>query len=330
MKASLLHVVGAYFNHWRAPHRSQLARKWVKDALDSGANVTFVEHALGERPYEFSAEDPDFKHVNLVQIRGDERYEVGLLKEGLLNYGFSRLPEDARYVCWQDMDVAHVRPDWAAETVHMLQHYFVGQTWTHSVDLDEAGNVMRNEWGNDADRSFSAAFAAGDVTHDSGAYLPPRALIDAARKPDARSHSGYSWAIRRSALTGIGRLVDWDIIGSADYQMARCFAGAFAGKFDFAASPAYVRRYAEFARLCDLHIRQSVGVVPGDGPRRLPRREEHAAIYVARRGAGRERLRPRPRPGARRLRPAAALRRQPPAARRRAPLQPAARGPLTP
>lgn len=263
MKASLLHVVGAYFNHWRAPHRSQLARKWVKDALDSGANVTFVEHALGERPYEFSAEDPDFKHVNLVQIRGDERYEVGLLKEGLLNYGFSRLPEDARYVCWQDMDVAHVRPDWAAETVHMLQHYFVGQTWTHSVDLDEAGNVMRNEWGNDADRSFSAAFAAGDVTHDSGAYLPPRALIDAARKPDARSHSGYSWATRRSALTGIGRLVDWDIIGSADYQMARCFAGAFAGKFDFAASPAYVRRYAEFARLCDLHIRQSVGVVPG-------------------------------------------------------------------
>ena len=159
--------------------------------------------------------------------------------------------------------MSHVRGDWAAETVQMLQHYAVGQTWTHSVDLDARGNVMRNEWGNDADRSFSAALVAGEVTDDSGAYLPPRALLDPAKPRDFRSHSGYSWAIRRSALTGIGRLVDWDIIGSADYQMARCFAGAFAGKFDFKASPGYARRYAEFARLCDLHVRQNVGVAPG-------------------------------------------------------------------
>lgn len=263
MRASLLHVVGAYFNHWRSPARAALARQWASDALDLGAEVTFVEHALGDGPYEFSPDEPAFKHVRLAQLRGDERYEVGLLKEALLNYGFSRLPETAKYVCWQDMDVRHVRADWAAETVEMLQHYFVGQTWTHSVDLDERGNVLRNEWGNDADRSFSAALAAGEVSDDSGSYLPPRALLDPKRKPDARSHSGYSWAIRRSALTGVGRLVDWDVIGSADYLMARCFGGCFTGKFDFAASPGYVRRWKEFARACDLSIRQSVGAVPG-------------------------------------------------------------------
>ena len=200
MNANLLYVVGAYFNPRRAPHRITLTRQWVHDTLDSGANVTLVEHAFGERPFQFSKDDPLFAHVNLVQIRGAQQYEIWI-KEPLWNHGESRLPEAAKYVNFQDTDVKHLRADFAAETVHMLQHHAVGQTWTHSVDLDDRGNVLRNEWGNDADRSFSAAFVAGDIRDTSGAYMPPRALLK--DDPwDARAHAGYSLAMRRSVLRG--------------------------------------------------------------------------------------------------------------------------------
>ena len=269
MRANLLYVVGAYFNPRRPPQRAQLARRWVKENLDCGVNITLVEHVFGERPYEFSNDEPDFKHVHLVQVRGPQQYELWL-KEPLWNLGMSRLPEEAKYINCQDTDVRHVDANYGAETVHMLQHYAVGQTWTHSIDLDERGNVMRNEWGNDADRSFSAAFVAGDIKDTSGAYVPPRAFLKDA-KWDARAHAGYSLALRRSVLTGglgqpsgIGKLPDWDIIGAADYNMMRCFAGVMdTTQFGFPATPGYVRRYEQFARLCDLYVKQDIGVVNG-------------------------------------------------------------------
>jgi hypothetical protein len=261
--ANKLYVVGAYYNHRRSAHRPGLVRKWAKDNLDSGASVMLVQHAFGERPYEFSTDDPDFRHVTLVNIRGGAAYELWI-KEALLNYGFSRLPEEAQYINWQDTDVSHVRHDWADETVHMLQHNIVGQTWTHSVDLDADANIMTDEWGVDVNRSFAKAFIDGDVGPTTGSYASPKALIPPDKKADLRSHTGWSWAIRRGGLFGgIGALPDWDIIGSADWHIARAFAGIENGMVNFKASPGYTRRWLEFARICDLHIKQDIGVVPG-------------------------------------------------------------------
>jgi hypothetical protein len=242
--------------------RAKLTRQWVADTLDSGANVTLVEHAFGERPYEFSKDEPGFANVNLLQVRGGPEHELWL-QHALYNYGFARLPETASYLSWCDTDIKHVRSDWAIETVHMLQHNRVGQTWTHSVDMDAAGNVMTNEWGNPVDRSFSAAFVDGEIADASGAYVPPRALLPPDKDRDYRSHSGYSWGIQRTALKGIGRLIDWEVIGSGDYHMARAFAGILS-KDDFSGmSPSYERKLREFAALCDRYIKRDIGVVAG-------------------------------------------------------------------
>ena len=40
-----------------------------------------------------------------------------------------------RVINWQDTDIEHVRPDWPIESVHMLQHHAVGQTWTSSIKV---------------------------------------------------------------------------------------------------------------------------------------------------------------------------------------------------
>jgi hypothetical protein len=75
-------------------------------------------------------------------------------------------------------------------------------------------------------------------------------------------HYGYSWAIRKDALKGIGKLMDWLIVGSADYHMALSFAGLrehIRGDL----TPGYQRRLREFWQRCDDHIRQDMGVLPG-------------------------------------------------------------------
>jgi hypothetical protein len=265
MRNDLLHVIGVYSNPRRYKARSRLLREWINNSLDSGVCLTVVEHAFGERPYEFEPAEPALTPTNLVQVRGGPEHELWL-KEGLINYGISHLPETAKYVCWEDTDIKHERGDWAAETVHMLQHYRVGQTWTHSVDKDPNGNIARNEWGNDVDRSFCAAWLAGDIDPLADNYgnllVQSRALLANKSERDWRQHYGYSWAIRLECFKGIGRLLDWMVTGSADYHMAMAFAGHLQ-KFDPRMKPGYIRRLKEFAARCEAHIKQDLGCVDG-------------------------------------------------------------------
>ena len=272
MRAELLYVISCYFNHRRNPHLLRNARAWLERSQDSGARVIFVEHQIGERPYEF---DPMmFPHVQLIQLRGTAAHELWL-KEALLKRALGYLPEDARYVCWEDADVEHARKDWAPETVQMLQNHRVGQTWTHAIDFGPGGEVMTNEWGHDVDRSFAAAWRDGDVKCPAGDVLLDKAgkcmpqdgyygsgeTGPVASKRDRRQHYGYSWAARRDVLQGVG-FIDWLVTGSADYHMALAFAG-LTSRIGEESSDGYRRRIREYARNCNEFVRQDIGVVPG-------------------------------------------------------------------
>jgi hypothetical protein len=258
MRADLLHVVAVYSNPRRYASRERLARAFVAHMVASGVRLTFVEHAFGDRPFVFTP-DPAWQ---LVQVRGGANQELWI-KEALQKIGVRHLPADWQYLALIDADITFTRPDWASETVHMLQHNQVGQNWSHSVDLGPNGEVLPNEWGNDADRSFAAAWAAGDVDMPTGAYGrgTSRALLKSKVK-DWRQHYGYAWAFRRAAWDGIGGLPDWLVTGSADYHAALAFAGK-QDRSEAYISPGATRRLAEFWQRCDAHVRQDIGVVPG-------------------------------------------------------------------
>lgn len=271
MRSDLLHVVGVYFNPRRNPFFAPLARKWIAYKLECGVRLTVVEYAFGERPFEFNP--AEFPGVDFVQIRGglnSEGFELWL-KEALIRIGFQdilRRDPDAKYLSWEDMDIFHADRNYAVETVHMLQHHAVGQTWVNSIDLDANGDAMPDEWGNAVNRSFSASWLAGDAVGWSPkgeAYNASlsSSLRDPNRKRDPRQHYGYSWAIRRDVLSGIGGLIDWLVTGSADYHMALGFAGVLDKTADPDATPGYRRRMLEFARRCDLTVKQNIGCVPG-------------------------------------------------------------------
>jgi len=274
MRAENLHVLSCYFNHRRNSHLLKNAREWLKRTLDDGVTVHMAEHQIGERPFELTAEE--FPHVHFHHVRGHAAHEVWL-KEALIKKLMTLLPDHVKYVCWEDADVEHARRDWAAETIQMLQHHRVGQTWVHAIDMGPSGGVMRNEWGNDVDRSFSAAFIAGDVHSPLGdllhegrprrkrhvpaeGYAPAREEDDGPQI-DYRQHYGYSWAARRSTLEGVG-LIDWLVTGSADYHMALGYAGIESNVAEDS-SHGYRRRIREFQRLCEEHVKQDIGCVPG-------------------------------------------------------------------
>ena len=272
MRADLLHVVAVYSNPRRFASRLRLLQEFIPNMLETGVNLTIVTHAFGERPFDLDRDDPALRHVNLIEVRGGADQELWI-KEALINIGVRHLPDDWRYLAWVDADIRFVNDkgaaNWAAETVHMLQHNIVGQPWSHSVDLGPKGEVMTNEWGKDADRSFAAAFRAGDIVIQADSYGSKplsKAMTTLGKnpeaKPDRRQHYGYAWAIRRDGWNGIGGLPDWFITGSADYHTSMAFAGRRIKSAAYT-SPGAVRRLNELYDRCDRVIRQDVGVVPG-------------------------------------------------------------------
>jgi hypothetical protein len=266
LSPSDLHVVAGYSNHRRYQVRPRLLKYWLEHMLDSGVSLTIVQHTLGERAHDLDpATDPNLDHVNLISLRGGPEQEIWL-QHGLYNVGISRLPDGAKWVAWMDTDVWFSRKDWAIESLHMLQHYRIGQPWATAVDLDPNGNVVPNEWGRTVDRSFSAAWREGHVEP-----VVSRAMLRPVGSQDSGSHTGYCWVIRRDVMRSLGKLLDWLIAGLGDYHMALGFCGrlrsmveqALRDGWDERYSPAYYRRLLEWAARCDEYIKQDIGVVEG-------------------------------------------------------------------
>ncbi len=268
ISASDLHVVAVINNPRRWKSRIRLLREFIPHMLDGGVSLTLVDHAFGERDHAFAKGDPFLDHVNHVQVRGGADQELWI-KEALQKAGIRTFPENWKYLALIDADIAFQRSDWAMETLHMLQHHQVGQPWSHAIDLGPDRTPLMNEWGNVIDRSFSAAYAAGEAHVPDEGYgygqARSRALLaaaPAAKSPSKGQHYGFAWAFRREAWDGIGGLPDWLVTGSADYHSAMAFAG---GRFrsDAYLSAGCTRRLDEFACRCDRFVRQDIGVVTG-------------------------------------------------------------------
>ncbi|MCW4589715.1 hypothetical protein NO263_03875 [Gluconacetobacter entanii] len=265
LKPSDLHVVSVFSNNRRWRSRERLLRRFIPHMQASGVTLTMVEHVMGERDFVLDPDDPALAGVRLFQVRGDSRQE-NWLKEGLIRYGVSRLPADAKYLAVIDADVFFQRQDWALATLDMLQVHRVGQPWSYSVDLGPDENPVCDEHGRQMDRSFCAAWAAGDIIVTDEDYgigqSSAQWLLDPERKRDWRQHYGYAWAFRLDVWNDFGGLPDWLVTGAADYIAAMAFAGKL-DTSDAYTSPACARRLRHFAAACDRAVRQDIGVVPG-------------------------------------------------------------------
>jgi hypothetical protein len=235
MRADQLYVVTAIANPllWRS--RGTLYRLFEQHMLDSGVDLTVVECAYGDRPFEFGGA-PSVRHIP-VRAR-----TMVWVKENLINLGIARLPDQAKYIAWIDADVTFRRADWAAATVDALQFYDVLQPWSDCYDLGPRGEHMQLH------RSFCRQWRDGKPIGNPYATF---------------AHPGYAWAATRQALEWLGGLVETAALGAADHHMAMALIGRVAGSVPSALKHPYLRPLHAWQQRAAHHVAGNIGVLDG-------------------------------------------------------------------
>lgn len=242
-----LYVIAPIFNPIR--FRSRWSLYWrFKEFIERSRNVVLVtvEMAMGER--DFVITDPD----NPYHLRLRTSSELWH-KERMINLAFRRLPLDWRYAAWIDADVMFVRPDWANETLHQLQHAAVVQMFNEAIDLDYSYNPLMRHKG------FVACHRQGVTTTNSG-YGGYEGVV----LPSGVHawHPGFAWAIRRDAYDLLGGLFDCAILGAGDNHMAKSFFGNASASMHANVSPGYRSVVEEWEKKAAL-LKRDIGFVEG-------------------------------------------------------------------
>lgn len=238
---SPLTIVTCVFNPRRFKRRLELYRAFAEYVAKSGCRLVTVEVAFGEREFELSGTD-------VINLKTDAEIWH---KERALNIGIKYALEtdpNCKYVAWIDADVSFVKPDWAEETVHALQHYSVVQMFGQAAYLNPADEVL---W------YCPSAFK---VFVDKGYHQRPPLHA----KYIAKGHPGLAWACRRDVWENLEGLLDTCISGSGDTLMAWALRGRWNGYLPpDPLSTGYVEALKRWARRCDVHVKENVGYVPG-------------------------------------------------------------------
>jgi hypothetical protein len=250
MRPELLHVLTPLSNPVRYSRRYELFLDFAKHMRESRVNLHVCELVYGDREPLCDAKD----FTTLLQLR--TRHELWH-KENQLNVLANRLPPDAKYLAIVDGDVRFLNPNWAAETVHQLQHYDVVQMFDFAEDVGFGEHQHLN-----VERSFMLAYhnmLRGNLHGEP--YKP---------NPHGKypyggwwGHCGYAWAFRRSAWDKLGGLIDSCILGSADHSMACGLVGSIKSSFPQAMHANFQRDLLIWGERAEQHIQRNVGYVPG-------------------------------------------------------------------
>lgn len=264
----VLDVVAVVSNPMRYRSRYDLYRAFERHMVDSGVRLTTVELAYGGRLWEVTSSD----NPRHVQVRTDHELWH---KENMINLGVSRLPRDWEYVAWIDADITFARPDWVQETLQQLQHYDVVQPWSMAHDTDLAGETTSTF------RSFCRCYreyvdegygvGGAEISPvDAGYYARgyPTAQVGPSR---GYWHPGFAWAMRRAAWESVGGLIDFAILGAADFYMAWGLIGQLSThlyhiEIDTDSMGGYTSAYLRaLMRWQDraVKVRRNIGFVPG-------------------------------------------------------------------
>jgi hypothetical protein len=117
------------------------------------------------------------------------------LKENILNLTVAKHAHDTSHVFWIDADVVFSDHDWHSKAIEMLSRYDVIQLFNHSHHLNCNNQIIES--------------APGYVYNQ---------LVN-----NRHGHTGYAWAMTTQAFKHLGGLFEYNILGSGDAVMARCF-----------------------------------------------------------------------------------------------------------
>lgn len=234
-----LYVIFVAFNAVRFRSRWKHFQDAVKRCAEAGGVPIVVEAAFGARDFAVTQAGNPYH----VQVR--TRSELWL-KESLINRGVARLSElhpDWPKVAWVDADVNFERDDVMDETRHQLEHYDVVQMWSRSMDMNVDGEPVGQ-----MAYSYGSCYVEGTPRPT---VLPggEQHYYMARGARGVYWHPGYAWACTREWWDAVGGLIDWAIIGNADYYMAQGMCGLIADTYK-SPSTTYDAMMLEWQKRC--------------------------------------------------------------------------------
>jgi len=214
-----LYCVCPVINASRFRSRWKLFEDFRRHVAISGSILVTVEVAFGDRAFVVTSPDNAYD----LQLRS---FHELWLKERAINLGVAHLTKlhpDWRAVAWLDGDFEFARPDWANETLHVLQHYACAQLWSVLVNLTSDFEIkstlvsfmaMQEKKTRDEITDEQTHAKHCDYDYDDGG--------------DKQQHGspGLAWAMRREMWDQLpGGIIDFTILGAGDQYFASCLVG---------------------------------------------------------------------------------------------------------
>lgn len=238
-----LEIVVPYSNYSGFNSRLNLHRECVAQLKTlPGVRVWVVEVTYADLPFIVTRSD----NPHHVQLRTND---VLWHKENMMNVCVRHIATkypDYRYLAFVDGDIFFQNKNVALETMRQLQKYAVVQMFSSVANMGPEGQII------DHHHSFCHNYVKNGYKFDNSenAYT-------------AKGHPGFCWAFTRKAFNELGGLIDWAILGSADFHMAKAFVGEAVLSLDKRTSHSYKRRVKHWQERALRVVKGNIGYVKG-------------------------------------------------------------------
>lgn len=239
-----LHMVICVSNAVQFESRYILAKKFIKRIEKEEKNVILyiVELAYdlpNQKPQTFFITKKDNPRHLQLRTNTPPLWH----KENLLNIGINKLlPSDSKAFCWCDADILFDDPNWAINTLKVLNGTRdIIHNFSHCIDMNADENPM----------SIFSGFGY-QYTH--------KRPYQKGGNPISQFHPGYCWSMTRKAYEQMGGLFEYGICGAGDNHMSLSWINNGIKSVHEDVSDEYKQSILEYQKRCQ---GLTIGYIPG-------------------------------------------------------------------
>lgn len=256
-----LYVVTSIFNPAGYKSRTKLYHKFAEYLKAINVPLITIELQYGKIPFEAT----EAGNPNHIQLRTNS---VMWHKEQLVNLATQRLPLSWEYMAWIDADLLFLNENWVHDTIRALQFHPVVQLFSQAHDLSPTNEVISTHqgigWAYQNDKVKTEDVYTRMYGNKGGCYgIPKQKLEKIPKTKIGFFHPGFAWAIRRDCFDGLGGLLEYPILGSADTHMAYSFIGCLESTLHQGYSEQYKEALRKWQEKADKYVKRHLGYIPG-------------------------------------------------------------------